>query len=1132
MKLKLLFMVGCIMLTSQLFAKDVTLSLNIKNTPLMEVFKKIQEESGYRFFYNDDLVDLKKSISVEVENVEIQEVVDILASQTSLSFRLMEDKLIVVVPANQEEQLGIVKGKVTSADDDLGLPGVNVIIKGTTKGVVTDFDGNFVLEVPDKYVVLQFSFIGFEIKDVPLNGESTLNVVLEENVESIDEVVVTALSIQRNKESLGYSISQVNSDQINKAKENNVMNSLAGKVAGLQITTNPSGVDGSTRVVLRGVASLKGNNRPLFVVDGVPISGGTYGGGDSMDKGDALSDINPEDVESISVLKGAGAAAAYGSRGGNGVILITTKSGKAQNGIGVSVNSSYSVQQPYIFPELQNEYGQGGFGLYPADMVGAKGGTPYSWSWGAKMDGQTVINHLGEEAPLLPTENPFEGYYTNGSSLTNTVAFTGGNAESSFRVSITNQDSKGIVPKNTLSKQTLNMRGFSKLGKVIELDGKVTYIHHMAKDRPNISEDNGSAAFAFNTMPRNVSLGILRDHTTDANGRQIWEWDQTSGNPYWNLENKRNWDERNRLQTLLSLKFNITDKIYLLARSGFDFTNRIDNSYGATGSKNISNYRGNYNNTWSNSIEWNSDALLTYRTSLSDKINMDLNLGGNYRYEEWKSIWQNGSGWKVPDFYKMHNLEEFYTGERFGEKEVWSAYLLGNLSWQNYLYFDFTLRNDISSTIPIEGEANSYFYHSENLSFLFSKLLDIKSDILTSGKLRGSYAMVGNDTGPYQTNNYYNVGLTQLPYPIGEIGGNLAFFDLKPEMTYSWEVGTNLRFLNNRLEVDATYYTARTENQLMSIELAPSTGYNNRQYNAGEVMNSGFELQIMGTPVLKANGLRWDVTLNLSRNVSEVISLSEGKESLRLKGVPMSFAFVEVHPGQPFGQLYGYDYARDDSGNILVDNHGYPIATEELQPLGDINPDFMAGLSNNLSYKNFDLSFLIDVQMGGEYYSHSSLYHDLFGTGVKSLKGRDEWYSTHGGANNSQTLPGIFPDGYIQEGVNVETGEVNTIPVDPMMRSVEVTVFRKIATDYIMDASNVRLRELVLGYTIPKRWLDNTFISGANVSLIGRNLFLFYNATVGIDPESGINNQNVGSAIEMNSMPGSRSYGFNVNLNF
>jgi len=814
MKIKVLVLFCCILMSMPLFAQSKNIDLDIKNLTLKEVFNVIQEKSGYRFFYSDDLIDLDKQVNLMVSNRSIEEIIRELEQLSNLSFRMMEDNLIVVVPNDEEvQQPVIITGKVTSATETQGLPGVNVVLKGTTKGVITDFDGNYSIEVPDKFVVLEFSFIGFESQEIPLNGRTSLNVELTEDIQSLDEVVVTALSIQRNKESLGYSITQVSADEVTQAKENNIMNSLAGKVAGLQISTTPGGVDGSSRIVLRGIASLKGNNRPLVVIDGVPVKGGSYGGGDGggFDRGDAMSDINPEDVESISVLKGAGAAAAYGSRGGNGVILITTKSGKGRKGLGVSVSSSYTMEQPYLFPEMQNEYGQGAFGVYP-DVQNKKGADGWAWSWGPKMEGQIVENHLGQEVPLVPADNPHEGYYSTGTSFINTVAFTGGNAESHFRASITNQDSKGIIPNNTLAKQTLNMRGFSKLGELVELDGKVTYIHHKAKDRPYIAEDIASAGFAFNTMPRNVSLDILREYTTDSEGYEIWYWDPTSGNPYWHLENRRNWDERNRLQTLLSLKFNIIpEKLYLLTRSGFDLTNRIEKRYGNRGSKNVSNYRGDYGHSWSNNIEWNSDALLTYKTSLTDVVNMDINLGGNYRYDQWKSISQGGSGWQVPDFYRIYNLEKetTNTGEGFSEKEVWSAYILGNLSWRNYIYFDFTLRNDVTSTIQTRDNANSYFYHSENLSILFTEIFDIKSKILSSGKLRGSYAIVGNDTGPYQTNNYYNVSSSALPYPVGSMSSGLAFYNLKPEMTYSWEVGTNLELWNNKLEIDLTYYSAR-----------------------------------------------------------------------------------------------------------------------------------------------------------------------------------------------------------------------------------------------------------------------------------------------------------------------------------
>ncbi len=1140
MKLKLLILTACFMLATMVFAQTENISLKVKDMALVDVFKTVQDESGYRFFYSDDLVDLNKAISFEVEKSGIQAIVNQLQQQTDLTFRLMEDKLIVVVPDGEMQQPAIVSGKVTSVNEPQGLPGVTVVVKGTTNGVVTNLDGNFQLEVPDKYAVLSFSFIGFQNKEVALNGRSTVNVELLEDVQSIDEVVITALAIQRDKQSLGYSISQVGSEEINQAKESNVINSLAGKVAGLQINTTPSGVDGSTRVVLRGVSSLSGNNRPLIVIDGIPVSGGTFGsvgtqGGDSKDMGDALSDINPEDVESMSVLKGAGASAAYGSRGANGVILITTKKGTKRKGIGVSVSSNYTVDQAYLYPELQNEYGQGAFGEYPSDIEAIKGSEPYIWSWGPKMEGQMLTNYLGVEVPFDAQPNPYKEFYDMGTSMQNTVAFEGGDSNTNFRTSITDQHSSGIVPDNTLSKQTLNLRGFTKLGKVIEMDGKVTYIHHKAENRPDLAEGVSAAGWSFNNMPRNVSLNDLRNNTVDANGQELWAWDRTAGNPYWGLENKYNVDTRDRIQTLLSAKFNILENLSLLTRSGFDFMNRTAKQYSASGSKNHANFKGDYRHGSENSIEWNTDALLTFKTKLSEDVKIDLNVGGNYRYTQGKGIYQSGENWRVPNFYSMSNLEDFGTWEGFNEKEVWSALGLGQVSWKNYLYVDFTLRNDWSSTLPTKDKQNSYFYHSENVSFLFSELFNIKSSILSSGKIRGSYAKVGNDTGAYNLDNYYSVSQSQLPYSTGGMGNTLANSNLMPENTFSWEIGTNLGFLNNRLEIDFTWYDAYTINQIMKVKTAVSSGWSDRWINSGELANKGFELQINGTPIDKADGLRWDISFNMSKNMSEVISLYADQyqqvDNLVLKTSVMDWAIVEARVGGEFGEIYGIDYARDDNGNILVDPAGYGMKGD-YKKLGSINPDFIGGLSNSFNYKSFSLSFLVDFQMGGEYYSHSSLYRDLFGTGVTSLEGRDEWYSTHQGFGHFLPIQGVFPDGYIQDGINVETGQPNDIPLQPLFRHVETMVNRGIVTDYIMDASNVRLREVVLGYDIPSKWLNSTFIERANLSLVGRNLFFLYLATDNIDPEAGFNAGNFGSAFELNTMPGTRSYGFNLNLSF
>jgi len=950
MKLKLLLLTVCVLLATQLYSQE-NISLRVQDMALVNVFETIQEESGYRFFYSDDLVDLDKSISIDLRNVNITEVIASLEEQTDLTFRLMEDQLIVVVPSDEPQHSAVVSGTVTSMHDRYGLPGVTVVVLGTTEGVITDGNGNYRIEVPDQYAVLSFRYVGFQSQEVPLNGRTSLDVELVEDILAIEEVVVTALAIERDKNSLGYSITQVGSDELNSVKQNNPINSLAGKVAGLQISNTQTGVDGSTRVILRGVASLSSGNRPLIVVDGIPVDGGTYGSaglGGGKDMGDALSDINPEDIESMSVLKGAGAAAAYGSRGANGVILITTKKGTKRKGLGVSFNSSYIMESPSVYPRLQNKYGQGAFGQHPTeivpDMASIQGEEPWIWSWGRPMEGQTLPNWLDEPAPYSPQPNPFSLFYRTGSNLMNTLALDGGNETTTMRASITLQNGKGIYPTNDMNKQTINLRGTSKVGERIMVDGKLTYIHNAVENRPYLSEDVASSGWAFSILPRDVSLQSLEDNYVDENGIEQWAWDRTLGNIYWALENKQNMDEKHRMQGLFSLSYDISDRFDLLLRSGLDYANRNSREYAAQGSRVNSNYNGWYNNGFDNRLEMNSDFLLSYREDLSEKINLYLNLGGNHRYNQYKSIWQGGNTWRVPDFYHISNIENYSTGESFSEKEVLSLYGLGTLTYSNYLYLDFTYRNDWSSTLP--AESNSYNYYSGNLSLVFTELFDISDKILSLGKLRGSYAKVGNDTGPYQTQNYYSVWQTQWPYPVGSMSGRLAFADFKPEITTSWEIGANLGFLNNRVNVDLAYYNSLSENQIMDVKLAPSSGFDIIKQNAGAISNYGFEALIAASPIISNKGLTWEVSLNFSRNYSTVESLAEGETRKVLATGINSLVLVEVRPGEPFGSIYGRDYLRDDDGNKLIDDDGRAIPGE-MTNLGDINPDLIGGLSNH-----------------------------------------------------------------------------------------------------------------------------------------------------------------------------------------
>ncbi len=607
------------------------------------------------------------------------------------------------------------------------------------------------------------------------------------------------------------------------------------------------------------------------------------------------------------------------------------------------------------------------------------------------------------------------------------------------------------------------------MGKRVVVDGKFTYIHNKVENRPYLSEDVASSSWAFSILPRDVSLETLEDNKVDENGIEQWGWDRTLTNIYWALENKQNGDEKHRMQGMLSMDYDISDRFDLLIRSGLDYTNRNSMEYAAQGSRNSSHYNGHYGHGMDNRLELNTDFLFSYREDLSEKVNLYLNLGGNHRYNKYQSINQGGNTWKVPDFYHISNIENYYTGEYFSEKEVLSLYGLGTITYSNYLYLDFTYRNDWSSTLP--AESNSYNYYSGNLSWVFTEIFDINPSVLSLGKLRGSYARVGNDTGPYQTQNYYSLWQTEWPYPVGSMSGRLAFADFKPEITTSWEIGTNLGFLKNRINVDFAYYNSLSENQIMDVKLAPSSGFDNIKQNAGAIRNNGFEALISATPVRSQKGFAWDVSLNFSRNKSMVESLAEGEDRKVLATAINGMVLIEVRPGEPFGSIYGRDYVRDEDGNKLIDDAGRALQGEVVN-LGDINPDLIGGLANHFSYKGLVLSFLIDFQLGGEFYSHSQLYRDLMGTSEESLKGRDEWYSTHEGLFHSETIPGVIPKGYVEEGLNMNTGQANDVPLQPMLRNVNVIWFDRVVADYILDATNVRMREIVLGYNLPRSFLD------------------------------------------------------------
>ncbi len=1131
MKNRLLLFVFMLAVSLQVFPQGgTTVTLKEKNIPLRQLFELIQEKTVYRFFYNEDLPALDDRVTVDVKNEEVTKLLGTVIDPRGLIFRIIDNKLIVVA-----DPQGFRQHKVTgvvSAADGGALPGVNVFIKGTTTGTITDNEGHYALEVPDGSTVLVFSFVGYEQQEIPVGDRKIINVQLQESVQKLEKVVVTGLGISRKQKSLGYAVTEVGGEEVSQAKEANMINSLAGKVAGLQINRTAGGVGSSSRVILRGITSLLGSNRPLFVVDGVPVSSGNLGSAGEWggrDMGDNIADINPEDIESISVLKGPSASAIYGSIGANGVILITTKSGKKKEGVGVEFSSSASMETPLVLPELQNRYGMGGYGVYaPIDPVTGlpSGEYPWVWSYGPEMKGQLLTNWLGEQQPYTAQPDNYRDYFETGWGLTNTLAFDAGSERATTRVSFTDFRTQGIVPENDLNRQTFNLRGKAKLGKKLDVDARVTYIHQRAHNRPLMSEDSHNPVYMLEMLPRNMRLEDLKNNIVDENGKEKnWMSDIFTGNPYWALKYMGNIDDKNRVISFLSLNYYFNDWLSLLFRNGLDYYSLRSKDWRANDSKtNSDGYLSAYQ---SNNTSFNSDFLLSGKKNLTDNLNLGLSLGGNFRYYSGVSMGQSGSLFNVPDFYNISNVSRYSTWEGFSEKEVYSLYALANVAWKDYLFLDATVRNDWSTTLPKDN--NAYFYHSENVGFIFTQAFGLKSYWFSFGKLRGSFARVGNDTGPYQTYQYYYVEQTKFPYPLGNLSSQLAFFDFKPELTDSWEAGTDMMFFNRRIELNFTYYQNISRNQIMSVPLSHSTGFTSKRFNAGSIKSTGYEFTLGGTPVHTESGFDLHLSFNFSHSTSIVQSLHPSLDKLEL--AHLWSASIQARPGEEYGDIYGYAYKKDKFGRKLINDQGY-AQKGEYTNLGNINPDFLAGFSGRMSWKSLSLSFLVDIQKGGKFFSWGKAMKSLFGNTAETLEGRAEWYATHDETTMYQTpLPGVKADGYYEKGVLEKNGQPNDIPIQPIWRWYNIYA-QDIAEEWIVDGTNVRMREMVLAYTFPGKMLKSTPLAYLSLSLSGRNLFFFYRVSRHVDPESGYNPGNVGNGFENHALPTTRSLAFNIKIGF
>ena len=1004
------------------------------------------------------------------------------------------------IPEKQiaQQQTNQVTGIVTDSNGE-PIIGANVVEKGTTNGIITDMDGKFTLTVPQG-ASLEISYIGYLSQTIAVKDKKELQITLHEDTQNLDEVVVTALGIKRDKKALGYSTQDLKADDLLESRTTSLANTLVGKVAGAQISESGSGMGGSTRIIIRGSSSLSGNNQPLWVVDGIPIDdsqpssvSNDWGGSDCAGM---ASQLNPDDIESISILKGPSASALYGSRAGNGVVLVTTKKGSAGKWT-VSLNSNFTGDVIAYTPEYQNTYGQGSNGVYNVESDA---------SWGPVMDGQTVVNFRGNEVPFSAQKNREKDFFRNGSGFTNTVALSGGNDISNVRLSLNDSRNKGVTPNHSLNRTGVDLSGMVTLWKKLKVSAKANYITEYVANNP--STGHYGIMNQLLLMPRNIRISDLSPSRVNDEHINFIPNNSFNYNPVFKVEWNRSFSRTNRLLGYISADLEITKELSLTGKTGMDYysINSESKGYPTEPSK----YR-EYSTSQSTFREHNSDVLLKYAKTI-DKYFIGANIGGSIMYRKSSGVSVTSPNQKGTDFFSLSNGSNITASENKYEKKIQSVYGMLNLGYDDYIYLDVTARNDWSSTLPEDNW--SFFYPSFSLSYIPTEML-LKMDKtlpgwLTYAKLRGSWAQVGNDTDPYRLASVYTVstkGTNGASY--GRYSTEIPLSNLKPEITSSWEVGADVRFFNNRLGVDFTYYKSKTNNQILSLNVGIVSGANTKLINAGEVQNQGIELMINAVPV-QTKDFSWDLTFNYSKNRNKVVELADGIPYWKIGSSQM--AEVRAYPGEPFGELYARTFKRNANNEIIVGDDGSPIIETVLQRVGNITPDWLGSITNEFKYKNIGLKFLVDGRFGGKVMSITESVINANGNGKRTENREDI------------IVPGVKEDG---------TPNTTAISAQSYWQTVSGTWGRYgIADEYLYDATFVKLRELSLSYVLPKKWISHIAMSNAVVSFQARNLFYIYRATPGTNPEGSQGRLDSVQGYEFMSMPETRSFGVNINLTF
>ncbi len=1016
-------------------------------------------------------------------------------------------------------QTRVITGTVTSAVAGEGpIPGVTVMVKGTTVGALTDVNGKYSITVPSDATTLVFSYIGMKSREVEIGGRSVIDGILESDLIGLNEVVVTALGIAKEKKALGYSVQDVKGDQLTKAKETNVINSLQGRVSGAQITSSSGAVGASSRIVIRGVSSLSGNNQPLFVVDGIPISNTNFGGTDTdgANRGNGAADINPDDIETLTVLKGANAAALYGSRASAGVIVVTTKKGRKGEKLSVSLSNTTTFETPLKLPSFQDKYGQGNGGAF-AYVDGAGGGINdgVDESWGPQLDIGLMIPQFSspvnvdgtiQPTPWISHPDNVKNFFDTGHTISTNVSLTGGSEKSNFRLSFTDLSQKGMVPNTDLNKRTLSFSASSNPVDKLTFSASGNYVNTFSDNQPGYGYIAGNVMQQFTWTGRQVDYTLLKAKQRNADG-SIYNWNHNyHNNPYMTLYEDLNVLRRDRFFGNAMVKYQFLPYLSAYVRTGGDIYNNFSSTRAFVGDMDYK--QGYYSETVDLFREINTDFLIAFDKEIATDINLSLNFGGNRMDRLTQQNIGTAPELAVPGVYNVANSSVTPTvSNRYESKRVNSLYGFGQIGFRNEIFLEFSLRNDWSSTLPAEN--NSYLYPSVSVSGVITDIFNIKSNVLSFAKIRGSWAQVGGDTDPYQLNptvsfgDGWNAGTKLLNLFVPNTLPNTT---LKPQKNESIEIGADLRFFLDRVRLDFTYYNQKSINQIVDIATSAASGYTAKTVNAGRIDNKGVEVLLALTPV-NTNDFKWDITFNFAKNKNEVVELAEGIERFLL-GSYWSLQVLAM-PGGAYGVLYGYDFDRDPDGNIIYTN-GLPTQGD-LKPLGNATPDWLGGMLNEFSYKQWNASFLIDTKQGGDVYSMTTTWGRYAGALEETLIGRE------GGIVGN----GVMPDG--------NGGYVPNTIVAGAEAFNKAAYVSDVAYSSVFDGSYIKLREIKFGYTFKNS--NRIPVKDINISFVGRNLAILSTTVPHIDPETAFNSGNV-QGLEYGQLPSARSMGFSIGCKF